>query len=328
MSTEKTADKERVVLFKVRLSMLVPAVIVFMACFYLLVQKTVNLEIDGEQIVLRTFSTTVGDLLEEQGITIEEKDHVTPPVDTRLMKKADISVSKATKLTILTDGLEISAATRNHQVTDVLSEYLISLAPLDEVSPELETWIEPGMTIQVVRVTTEDITCEVPVGYSIKRNYTLDLPSGTNRVTREGREGTAQQLWQVTFRDGVEVFRQMVSQEVLVKPVDQVLLCGLATAVSRGSDSIQSSRSVRMQATAYTYTGNNTASGVPPHRGAVAVDTSVIPMGTTMYVEGYGHAKALDRGGAIKGNKIDLFFETQAEVTKWGRRWVDVHFYD
>ena len=83
-----------------------------------------------------------------------------------------------------------------------------------------------------------------------------------------------------------------------------------------------------MVASAYTHTGNNTASGIYPHYGVAAVDTSVIPMGTKMYVEGYGYAIARDRGSAIKGNRIDLFFETRSEAMSWGVRRVKVYFFD
>lgn len=57
---------------------------------------------------------------------------------------------------------------------------------------------------------------------------------------------------------------------------------------------------------------------------AVAVDPSVIPLGTHLYVEGYGEAYAVDTGSAIKGNIIDVHFPTAAECISWGRRQVKV----
>lgn len=79
-----------------------------------------------------------------------------------------------------------------------------------------------------------------------------------------------------------------------------------------------------MSATAYTHTGNKTYTGIWPSVGIVAVNPKVIPLGTRLYIDGYGYATAMDTGGAIKGNKIDLFFETRAEALKWGRRNVQV----
>lgn len=329
MNNEKTAGQERTVMLKLRLSVLIPAILVFMVCSCLLVQKTVVLNINGEQKILHTFTlATVGDVLLEQGVTLMEKDEVTPAVETRLQRKTEIIVTQAAGVTLIADGAEIPIRTKVHQVADLLDEYQICLEPLDEVTPALESRIESGMTVQVVRVRTESIDIEAPLEYELIRNYTIKLPAGMNRVSQHGKEGKAQQQWEITFHDGVEAFRQMISQEILEEPIDQVMLCGSATTISRGGDDIRYSRYMRMEATAYTYTGNNTASGVPPYRGAVAVDTNVIPMGTNLYVEGYGYAKALDRGGAIKGNRIDVFLETQWEVNRWGRRWIDVYILD
>lgn len=81
---------------------------------------------------------------------------------------------------------------------------------------------------------------------------------------------------------------------------------------------------VTFEATAYTWTGNRTATGTWPSRGTVAVDPKVIPLGTKLYIEGYGEAIAADTGGAIKGNIIDVYLPTEAECWQWGRRQVEV----
>ena len=71
-----------------------------------------------------------------------------------------------------------------------------------------------------------------------------------------------------------------------------------------------------------TYTGVDLKAN--PDAKVIAVDPSVIPLGTEVYVEGYGHAVAADIGGAIKGNKIDVFIPRQAEAESWGVQTVDV----
>ena len=328
MNDDKTAGQKGKAMLRLKIAVLAPAVFVLIAFFYVITQKTVVLDVDGDQITLRTFSTTVGDMLLEQGVTLLEKDEVSPSVDTIMHKKTLVTVHRATELTILADGQETPVRTMKERVADVLEEYNIGIEPLDVVEPALESPVEQGMTVQVARVRTENIACDVPVKYEIQREYTVSLPSGSSRVTREGKEGKERQTWQITYRDGVEMLRQMIGQEVLEKPVDQILLCGSGTTVSRGGENIRFSRSINMQATAYTHTGRNTATGVPPQYGTAAVDTSVIPFGTDLYVDGYGYAKAMDRGSAIKGNKIDLFFETYEETAVWGKRWVDVYILD
>ena len=78
-----------------------------------------------------------------------------------------------------------------------------------------------------------------------------------------------------------------------------------------------------LDAVAYSLPGR-TASGLPVGSGVVAVDPTIIPLGTSMYVPGYGEAVAADVGTAVKGLVIDLWFATLAEARAWGRRTVTV----
>ncbi|MDZ4180700.1 MAG: 3D domain-containing protein, partial [Coriobacteriia bacterium] len=70
--------------------------------------------------------------------------------------------------------------------------------------------------------------------------------------------------------------------------------------------------------------GTRTATGARAGYGIIAVDPSVIPLGTRLYIPGYGYGVAADTGGAIKGAKIDLCFDTRAEAIAWGRRTVTI----
>jgi len=62
-----------------------------------------------------------------------------------------------------------------------------------------------------------------------------------------------------------------------------------------------------------------TASGVRARHGTIAADTSIFPFGTVMYVPGYGYGRVEDRGGAIRGHRIDLYFPTHRKAQHWGR---------
>jgi 3D (Asp-Asp-Asp) domain-containing protein len=84
-------------------------------------------------------------------------------------------------------------------------------------------------------------------------------------------------------------------------------------------------RQLTVSATCYDLPGR-TATGMPVGQGVVAVDPSVIPLGTRMYVPGYGNAVAADVGGGITGNTIDLWM-TPSQCAAWGRRTVTVTLY-
>lgn len=91
-----------------------------------------------------------------------------------------------------------------------------------------------------------------------------------------------------------------------------------------------SGRTITMKSTAYTSDPSEnggystTAMGTAIRYGVAAVDPNVIPLGSRLYIEGYGYARAEDTGGAIKGNKIDLVFGSKAQSNSWGRRTVRV----
>lgn len=100
----------------------------------------------------------------------------------------------------------------------------------------------------------------------------------------------------------------------------------LAPSVSRGARNAGFREAIYMDSTAYSpLAGSHTASGSEVAVGLVAVDPSVIPLGTRLYIEGYGYAYAADTGGAIVGNRIDLFFDSEWQCNQWGRRTVKVY---
>ncbi|RJQ27492.1 MAG: DUF348 domain-containing protein [Peptococcaceae bacterium] len=292
---------------------------------YAWAQKSVALVVDGQEKEIHTFAGTVGDVLAGQGVILGEKDEVFPDPAAPVENGIVVVINRAAPVNITVDGHEFPAPTCRYKVGEVLAEYGVNLGPADEVSPAPDTEVVAGMEIVVTRVNTATEYKDVPVAYVTRRNYTTELSLGAMQVVRGGENGVKRQWWQVTYRDGREVERSLTKQEVLKPPVDRILRVGSEPVVSRGGEPLRYTRVLEMLATAYTYTGNNTASGKPPRVGVAAVDTRVIPMYTRLYVEGYGYAVALDRGGAIKGNRIDLFYETGTEARRWGVRKVKVY---
>lgn len=290
--------------------------------------KSVMLVDQGREILAQTSARTVGGVLEAGKIVLQEKDEVSPSVETALEDGMTVVIKRALSVNITVDGQTIAARTTKDTVSDVLEEYGIQTGAMDEISPGAKAALAPGMEIRVARISVQTLVEDVAVDYKVQKQYTTKAPQGTTRVAREGREGTERRTWTVSYRDGKEVSRQLASKKVITQPVDKLIMVGSAMVVSRGGENIRYSNAIDMVATAYTHTGRNTASGIYPYHGAVAVDPSKIPLGTKLYVEGYGYATALDRGSAIKGNKIDLFFETRSEAMRWGVRKVKVYVID
>ncbi|MCP9484323.1 MAG: 3D domain-containing protein [Gaiellaceae bacterium MAG52_C11] len=97
----------------------------------------------------------------------------------------------------------------------------------------------------------------------------------------------------------------------------------LPAALEPAAPVATSGQTLTVSAVGYSLPGR-TASGLPAGHGAVAVDPSVIPLGTRFFVPGYGEAVAADTGGAVLGAVIDLWFPTPAAARRWGRRTVSI----
>ena len=99
---------------------------------------------------------------------------------------------------------------------------------------------------------------------------------------------------------------------------------GFGVARANGAESV--SYRLRVDTVAYRLPGK-TASGLPVRKGVVAVDPELIPLGTSLFVPGYGRAIAADVGLAIKGRIIDLWMPTDEQARSWGRRTVVITIY-
>src|SRR5205814_9472253 len=120
----------------------------------------------------------------------------------------------------------------------------------------------------------------------------------------------------------LEARAQAVEAQARRAAVAQTVSTGTATAVAP-APTAAGPGTLTVTATAYTLQGQ-TATGAPVGYGVVAVDPSVIPLGTRMTIPGYGEGVAADTGGAIQGAVIDLWFPTAAEAANWGPRTVTI----
>ncbi|HBQ26252.1 MAG TPA: hypothetical protein DD791_07650, partial [Syntrophomonas sp.] len=186
----------------------------------------------------------------------------------------------------------------------------------------------PNQEIEVIRVTENEVKVEEPIPCGVERTSDNTLERGLTKTISAGKDGLTKNTVRITYHNGQEVKREVINSETLVEPKNRVIAMGTITAVSRGNQLLNFREARYMEASAYTYTGNRTATGRNPEVGMVAVDPQVIPMGSRMYIEGYGFARAADTGGSIKGNRLDIFLEDRSQCLNWGRRTVKVYLLD
>ena len=135
-----------------------------------------------------------------------------------------------------------------------------------------------------------------------------------------------------TYHDGKQVSCVQLASSTVKEPVTEIVERGTKQpSVATTSGSLSYSRVLTVEATAYSG-GGTTASGMAAQVGRIAVDPRIIPLGTKLYITSadgtswvYGTAVAADTGGAIKGNRIDLYFNSEAECNRFGRRSAKVY---
>jgi len=267
----------------------------------------VDLVVGGKARQLYTYETTVRELLEREGIRLQKEDRVAPNPDTRVTEGTLITVNTTRRATLTQDQL---------------------------VPFEIEE--------------VEDPT----------------LPEGEQLVTTSGRPGVRTKKYQLTLADGLSKEKKLIDDQVTRTPIKQVVKVGtkpietpieapvfnekqatnpLTETPKADADlDFESAKSLMVEATAYTndpasngsrlYNGRAlTATGYDvtdtiTYQGLpiIAVDPKVIPLGTKVYVEGVGLAIALDTGGAIKGNKIDILVDGEQKAKTFGRKQLQV----
>lgn len=299
---------------------------ILLVSMFFALQKPISIAADGKLIQTRVlFSGTVKDILQKNQIELGKMDLVQPSLDSRVKKNTKIVVTRAFKVKVVADGTEKSIFTTPVTVKKAVSLAGFKLGAKDIIKTQAGNLVSANQKIEVIRVAEELQTENQPIPYGDERVADPTLEKGLTRTIRAGKSGIARNTIKITFYDGKEGKREVISTETVQEPQNRVIAMGSITSVSRGGERLDIREAKYMQASAYTYTGFHTATGLEPTVGMVAVDPNVIPMGSRLYIEGYGYARAADTGGAIRGNTVDLFMESYSQCINWGRRNVKVY---
>lgn len=347
---------------------------------------------DGERILIHTTSASdPAEVLDEAGLTLGADDTYTTQggggvSEITVRRNLSVYIDNCGKIM----NVDVSAGT----VKELLEQLSIALDQNTTVSVSLDAMVYDGMEIIVTRTvhTTEVYTKAIPYETTYYEDGTL--PLGTQVVVNEGRNGEMICTADVTYRNGVQVSRNVIKQILSRQTTPRIVLIGTADPVSDidfsqfapseeedydhedytpeeeyvpeneyipeepsyeeeeedtsapiiGTNTITTPsgevltyvNTMIVEATAYTKTDAGcddwTATGTIARYGAIAVDPSVIPYGTRMYIVStdgqviYGYATAEDCGGAINGTRVDLYYDTYEECIQFGRRDCIIYF--
>ncbi len=303
---------------------------------------------------MNTRKTTVGEFFVEKAIEVGENDILSADIESEIADGDVLIIRKGRIVELSVDGEVLIVTVTKATVGEALEEVGVTLSETDVVTPDISTPIENEMSINIDRISKKEITETVEIGFETKKVNDKSLAKGKTKVSQKGQKGEKQVKYLVTTKNGEEVSKEYISEEVTKKPVDEIIKVGTkkvstskskTTAVTTGKTKAKDfsySRVITAKATAYDCSlaenggHSKTAYGLTPGYGIVAVDPKVIPLGTRLYIESsdggkswvYGYCIAGDTGGAIKGNKVDLCFNTKAECRSFGRRTATVYILD
>ncbi|WP_078433047.1 ubiquitin-like domain-containing protein [Metabacillus halosaccharovorans] len=299
--------------------------------------KPIKVAMGDERRTIWTTADTVKELIQQEDIDVTEHDRIEPALDTVIKNDLSLTIDKAFQITLNVGEEEKQHVwTTSTTVADFLKNQDVQLNELDKVKPALTDELTEKSNVTVTRIEKVTDVVEEPIAFNVVEKKDDNIEKGVQKVINSGKEGKQEKHYEVTIENGQEVTRKLLKTETVQKSEDRVVALGTkvvqtsTTVASRGNDSV--SKEFYVNSTAYTANCNGcsgtTATGVNlkanPNAKVIAVDPSVIPLGTKVYVEGYGYAVAADTGSAIKGNKIDVFLSSKSAAYRWGSKRVKI----
>ena len=411
--------------------------------------KTGTVTVDNKSQEVKTKKSTVGEVLEEEEITLDDNDYINVPKNEEIEKEFNIKIRKAVPVEINFKGKKSNIKTSDITVADVLKSQSMDYDKDYKIIPSLKTKVQKDMKITVTRYKEKINVIEEEIEFKTQTKENAQLEKGKKLTVQEGQKGLKENVVKDTYKNGYRIDKEITESKVVKEPVDEIIQIGTKveevkvasraatdkTLVKKSAEaastpekkevakeetpvapapekkevakeetpvvpapekkevakeetpvapapekkevakeetpvapvpekkevvkekapvksatsskpSLEGARSMVMKASAYDLSFEScgkrpgdkyygiTASGTHAKPGTVAVDPRVIPLGTKLYIESmdgtgsYGYATAEDKGGAIKGNRIDLFYANRSEALQFGRREVKVYILD
>ncbi len=307
--------------------LLVMLVLVMTAIVWAKPAIPVTITADGKTIEVVTDADSPEEAVKEAGIVLGAKDEVV--VSTASLEAgSNLVVCRAIPVKLAVNGSVQEVYTAKKTVQEAAVQYGYDAEHYIPYIPGT-TPVTKDMVIQIGVLTTQEDIREEAIPAPVLREPDAKLAKGEEELVSQGADGRKKVHTTILYADGKEVGRRVDSEEIIAEAVPAVLRSGSRDTVetSRGMERFR--RVVRARATAYLPTDGDgrgiTATGIRAKYGVVAVDPDHIPLGSRLYVPGYGYAIAADTGGAIIGNRVDLCMEDYQACMEFGVRNVDVY---
>lgn len=285
---------------------------------------------EGET-TLQSAAATVGEALNQAGLTLSAADSIEPPPETPLAADLTVTYRPARELTVRVDGLTVPIKSAARTVGQALAQGGIPLVGLDLSLPGEVDPLPADGQIQVIRVQ-ETVSYEPTlIPFSKKFEYSADLAVGEQKVLQTGEPGLKLSRVRIRYADGVEVARTTEAETLVRQPTESIVSLGTQVTVQSlevPGGQIQYWRAVQMYATSYSPCRSGisacsygTASGLPVKHGVVAMTRAFYAAlsGSQVYIPGYGVGVIADVGGGFPDGRlwIDLGYSDE-DWQNWG----------
>ena len=304
---------------------------------------------DGEQTKSYTgYSMDPAAVLDRAGVELGEDDiYTTQPVD----GVYEITVQRSQTITVYNCGEMMEVTSYGETVQELLDRLGIPSYGEYVVSQALSAETYDGMEVAVDWIFQTRQTYTVDIPYETTYCYDPTMAAGEEKVLVAGVTGQLQQTADVVYCNMEAISNTVVEETVVQQPTNAIVLVGTGEGAAENTPAIGDgvivtadgevltySRTAQFLATAYTHTDAGcdmtTATGTTVRIGTIAVDPTVIPYGTRMFIVSndgtyiYGIGTAEDCGGAIKDHRLDLYMPTTEECFAFGARNCTVYFLD
>jgi resuscitation-promoting factor RpfB len=299
--------------------------------------NTVTIRDGAQQQTVRTAAQTVGQVLSEAGITIYAADGVEPPLGSWVTANMQIYVQRSIQVRIVVDGRVLETRSHRNNALEIVSEAGIALIGQDFTRPGPDTVLRPGDVIQVIRVTEDFRLEDQSLPFQTIWQGSGQMEIDQRALLSAGVPGILRRRIRVRYENGAEVSQTPDGEWVAREPVNEVIGYGtqiVVRAMETPHGTFEYWRKVRMRVTSYTAASSGkppdhpaygiTASGLRAGTGIVAVDRSVVPFRSWVYVPGYGPGFVGDTGGGVRGRWIDLGYG-EDDYRGWSG-YVDVYY--
>ena len=291
--------------------------------------KTVTVMVDGAAHTVRTHLNSNEGIVRDAGVKLNPNDKVISSSST-VQNGTTLTVVRAIPVYVTVNGKTRAVFTTETTAQGVANE-LGFKAPNYVVVGDENGSVLSGTRITIAQVTSRSLsTVDQEVAVEVVRQKDDTMAKGEEEVVQVGQPGLERVQRETLYSNGTVIKTNDVSKVTQRAMVPTIIKEGTREVTTSRNVAGRASRAIVMEASAYLAGDGDgiTATGLPAVRGIAAVDPDVIPLGTRLFIPGYGEAIAADTGGAIVGNKIDLVMDSYGEAMDFGRQDVTVYVLD